>query len=266
MKFKVFTDKTAELKKKKLIFQAVLLEYSINKKGFSMAALSAIGSDSHSYFGSSEINFFQDELKGLHVTIDTNRLHIRSILPCRSDYRYCRIIFRNKKVMEKFATGNPESSDNLANRVNSYVRRWQQNNPYSCFVVFKKNTTDFLGLIILGSSNQEGAAELAYLFLQTHWRNGYAREAVTAIVQEYALATIQEGYALGGKPLERIIATSRPDNTASNRILEKVGMQIIRNELRYGRVRHLYQIEISKLDQKYNASLANDIFLWAVAI
>ena len=70
------------------------------------------------------------------------------------------------------------------------------------------------------------------------------------MVKEYAPATIQEGYTLEGKPLERIVATARPDNPASGRILEKVGMRFVRAEEKYGALRHHYSIDLNELQEQ----------------
>jgi RimJ/RimL family protein N-acetyltransferase len=101
-----------------------------------------------------------------------------------------------------------------------------------------------LGHVILGHGDAPGESEIAYLFLQLHWRKGYGSETVATIVQEYAPATVREGYTIEGKPLERIVATARYDNPASNRILEKVGMHLDASEEKYGALRHKYSIHL----------------------
>lgn len=129
---------------------------------------------------------------------------------------------------------------------NIWAKRWQENDPYSGLAIFKKDTGDFLGHIILGHGDAAGESELAYLFNRAHWRKGYGTEAATAVVKEYAPATVQEGYTLEGKPLGRIVATARPDNPASCRILQKTGMHFVCAEEKYGALRHQYSIESGK--------------------
>ncbi|MFN7928825.1 MAG: GNAT family N-acetyltransferase [Blastocatellia bacterium] len=57
------------------------------------------------------------------------------------------------------------------------------------------------------------APDIGYALLPRYWSQGYAIEAATAVLQ-YAYITLQ---------LNRILAITKPDNTASIRVLEKLG-------------------------------------------
>ena len=89
-------------------------------------------------------------------------------------------------------------------------------------------------MAVMGLSDTPGVSQLSYLFHPRYWNKGYASQTAAALVTEYAPATVQQGYALEGKPLERIVATARVDNPASFRILEKVGMQRVGTAEIYG--------------------------------
>lgn len=205
-------------------------------------------STTHTYRGNSEINFFSDDQDGLSVTIDTDRLHIRSVEATENDCNRYAALYGDGNVMEKFATGQTKTKDEMRTRINDvWVKRWRESDPYSGLAIFRNDTDDFLGHVILGHGNVANESELAYLFNQLHWGKGFGSEAVTAVVKEYAPATVKEGYLLDGNPLETIVATARPDNPASSRILEKVGMQFVRAEEKYGSMRHHYSINLSSL-------------------
>src|SRR3990167_1103777 len=157
-------------------------------------------------------------------------------------------LFGDPHVMEKFATGQIKTKEEITARINGvWVKRWRENDPYAGFAVFHQETDDFLGHIVLGHGTQAGESELAYLLKRPHWNKGYGTEAVRAVVREYAPATVQEGYTLEGKPLETITATVRPDNPASERILQKVGMHFVRAEEKQSALRHHYSIGLSEL-------------------
>lgn len=220
-----------------------------------MTHLATAVSHTHTYRGNSEINFFSDDQDGLSVTIDTDRLHIRSVKATDAEYDRYALLFGDKNVMRKFATGQTKTRDEMKTRINDvWVKRWREGDPYTGLAVFRHDTDDFLGHVVLGHGDVAGESELAYLFNQMHWGKGFGSEAVTAVVEEYAPATIQEEYLLEGKPLARIVATARPDNPASGRILEKVGMQFVREEEKYGALRHHYSIDLSELQKTSDSS------------
>ena len=210
-------------------------------------SLAAAVSSTHTYRGDAEINFFSDDQDGLSVTIDTDRLHLRSVEPTEDEYDRYAALFGSKDVMGKFAMGQTKTREEMEARINLWVRRWRAHDPYAGLAVFKNDTDDFLGHVILGHGNAANESELAYLFNQLHWGKGFGSEAVTAVVKEYAPATVKEGYLLDSEPLETIVATARPDNPASGRILEKVGMQFVRAEEKYESMRHHYSINLSSL-------------------
>jgi RimJ/RimL family protein N-acetyltransferase len=198
------------------------------------------------YRGSSEINFFSDDNSGLSVTIDTERLHIRSVQSTDEEYDRYAHLFGDQAVMCKVATGQTKTIEEMQSRINDvWVKCWRENDPYTGFAVFKKDSDDFLGHIALGHSGAPGKSKLSCLFHQAQWGKGYGSEAVKAVVTEYAPATVGEGYTLDGKTLEKIVATARHDNPASGRILEKVGMHHVGSEERDGALRHLYSMDLS---------------------
>ncbi len=97
---------------------------------------------------------------------------------------------------------------------------------------------------MIGHGDEPGQSELAYLFMKNHWGKGFGTEAVTALVKEYAPATVMEGYTLEGKTLENITATARSDNPASVKILEKLKMHKIGEEEKYESLRQHFSINI----------------------
>lgn len=202
----------------------------------------------HTYRGDSEINFFSNEEGALFVTIDTDRLHIRSVKATEAEYDRYAALFGSQDVMEKYATGQTKTRDEIRTRIEDvWVKRWCEHDPYAGLAVFIKDTGEFIGHVVLGHGDTAGESEIAYLFHKPHWGKRYGSEAVTAIVKEYASATVQEGYTLEGKPLEKIVATARPDNPAACRILEKVGMHFVSEEEKYGATRYHYSIDLSEI-------------------
>ena len=213
-----------------------------------MTSLTSGVSSTHTYAyeGGSEVSFFLDEREQLAVTLDTDKLHIRSVE--EGDLDSYAALFGDKVVISKYATGQTKTREEMETRIkDTWVKRWHQKDPYSGLAVFEKATDEFLGHVILGHGDEAGQSELAYLFMKDHWHKGVGTEAVTAVVHEYAPATVEEGYALDGKPLEKIMATARPDNLPSVKILTKLGMHKTGEEEKYGAVRHFFSIGLGEL-------------------
>lgn len=66
-----------------------------------------------------------------------------------------------------------------------------------------------VGLTVAGSVGQ-----LGYVIAPSHWGRGYATEAASALL----------AFGMDELKLQRINATCRPENKASARVLEKIGM------------------------------------------
>lgn len=66
-----------------------------------------------------------------------------------------------------------------------------------------------------GKPGSEGTVEIGYSVLPVYRRQGFATEAARALVD----------WALAQRDVRRIIAECGPDNAASIRVLEKLGMQ-----------------------------------------
>lgn len=194
----------------------------------------------------SQIHFSLNDQGNLSVNIETERLYIRSVEASEAEYDRYAALFGSKKVMEKFATGETKSREDLVKRINDvWVKRWRARDPYAGLSIFKKDTGEFLGHVVLGHS-EPGVAEVAYVLDSPYWKNGYGSEAVAAVINDYAPATVREGYLLDGKPLEKIVATARPDNPASVRILEKVGMKYSGSEIKFNALRHHYSLSLNQ--------------------
>lgn len=66
----------------------------------------------------------------------------------------------------------------------------------------------------VGLGIDRGRGELGYVIDADHWGRGYATEAAAALLR----------FGQGTLKLQDITATCRPENTASARVLEKIGL------------------------------------------
>jgi RimJ/RimL family protein N-acetyltransferase len=194
-----------------------------------------------------DVELFLNERDELTATIDTERLHLRSVQPREEDYSAYAGLFGDAEVMKLYATGETKSRQEIQKRIDDvWVKRWHERDPYSGLAVCERDTNDFVGHVILGHGDQPGQSEMAYLSAQRHWHKGYGTEAIAAVLYDYSSTLIHKQYTLEGKPLETICATSHVQNRWSVKILESLGMHFIHEVEKFGGRRRLYELKVSQ--------------------
>ena len=86
-------------------------------------------------------------------------------------------------------------------------------NGFGAYLVELKETGEPIGMCGLLKREQFDDPDVGYTFFPEFWKQGYAAEAVTAVLEE-------SRRTLG---IDRIIAIVSPHNTPSSRLLEKLG-------------------------------------------
>ena len=84
--------------------------------------------------------------------------------------------------------------------------------------VERLDTGELIGICGLLKRDTLPDPDSGFAFLRAHWSKGYAFEAATA-VRDYARDVLK---------LPRLLAITSPDNTASRRLLERLGLQYVR--------------------------------------
>ena len=91
-------------------------------------------------------------------------------------------------------------------------------------------------------AKRPGVSEIGYMLVRSAWGQGYAQEAVTRLID---LLLREEGQ-------RRIFADTDPDNSASNRLLERLGF------VQEGRLRGEWETHIGVRDSFIWGLLADD--------
>ena len=103
------------------------------------------------------------------------------------------------------------------------ARGYLENSPLASYARFGfglwriglKSTDEPIGMCGLIKRDVLPDVDIGYALLQRYWGQGYAYEA--------AAATLDYGYRI--LKIKRIVAITAPDNIASSRLLEKLGLQ-----------------------------------------
>ena len=99
----------------------------------------------------------------------------------------------------------------------------------------RRTLTDptLLGVMVLSTHHDLEDMEVSYLFLPEHWGHGYATGALTQIL----------AHAFGAAGLRRVVAETQSANTASVRLLERLGFLQSRTLVRFGAEQRIYIAE-----------------------
>jgi RimJ/RimL family protein N-acetyltransferase len=143
-----------------------------------------------------------------------------------------------------------KGEDKICEQHTQWVARWNNDNPFSSLFIFKNDTDEMVGHVLLGDGDQPGFAELAYVFDKKFWGQGYGKEVIPIIVQEYAPELVERNYKLIGENFKRIEATARPDNPASINLLKAAGLKKFSEKPKWGQVRHFFFLNIMDLKEK----------------
>jgi [ribosomal protein S5]-alanine N-acetyltransferase len=98
------------------------------------------------------------------------------------------------------------------------------------FTIRLKKRNEFVGFVSLSPHCDEPSTEISYMIDPSFWRSGLAREAAAAVLT----------HAFDRLGLIEIIAETQAANTASRRLLERLGMTYIRSLHRFGSEQVLY--------------------------
>lgn len=164
------------------------------------------------------------------IRLETKRLYMRPIIPADAKDMY--ELNLDPDVIKY--TGDPpfksiEDSFQFYSRYDDYAR-----NKMGRFSTFLKEGDVFLGWC--GLKQVEDKVDLGYRFFKKYWGQGFATES--------SMASLDYGFKTIG--LDKIIAQAMPENVASYKVMEKLGMKFEKKTF-YEDI-ELLQYTISKSD------------------
>ena len=152
--------------------------------------------------------------------LETARLILRPFV--QSDLDALAEMFADPKVMRYLPAGQGISRERPQVALTRYIENWEAHG-HGLNAVITKTNQKLIGHCGLEPLNNTKEIELSYGFAQSHWGQGFATEA--------SRACIVFGFDILG--LEQIVAIVVPENTASQRVLEKLGMHYIQDASYY---------------------------------
>lgn len=143
--------------------------------------------------------------------LETERLILREINP--DDRKELFALHSDPEVQQYTGEAVVKSIEEIdraiAGRLKNYIE-----DGFGRLAVIRKGTDEFLGWAGLTYLPEFGEVDLGYRFKKEFWGKGFATEASEAIL----------AYGFTELNLDEIVAISFPENIASIRVMEKVGM------------------------------------------
>lgn len=171
----------------------------------------------------------------MNLIIETERLLLRELLP--SDAEAMFKMDSNPNV-HKYLWNKPTRTIEETRKIIEFVRNQYIQNNIGRFAVISKETNEFIGWAGLKFNtetinNKTNFYDIGYRLDEPFWGKGYATEA------SFAWLT----YGFNTMKIETMTASAHAGNDASNRILQKIGMQLTEQYLEDSILWNWYELE-----------------------
>lgn len=143
--------------------------------------------------------------------ITTDRLYLRPFQ--LTDLDWLAAIWADPDVMRYVGTSGPRSREKAQKRLGELIEHQQQHG-FSIWAVLLQDGQTPIGYCGIQYLDDTPQIEVGYGFAKACWGKGYATES--------AAASVRYGFETVG--LDRIVAIVHPENRASNKVIQKVGM------------------------------------------
>jgi len=154
--------------------------------------------------------------------IETERLLLRPFTSADLD-DWAGSIFADPEVT-RYLPKRDTTPQQRAERALRFVQEHWDRHGYGLWAVIERTTGQFIGQSGLNYLDETGEVEVDYALAKAYWGRGIATEV--------ARASLRFGFEHLG--LERIIGLAMPENIASRRVLECIGMSFVKDTHLFG--------------------------------
>ncbi len=164
------------------------------------------------------------------ATIETARLLLRPFT--MEDVQAYAAIRANPRVMRFFPPTGETPTESARRLVGHFMGHWRDTG-YGPWAALDKSSGRFLGHLGLRFLPEFGETEVLYMLDDAVWGRGYATEGAAAA----------RDFAFDRLGLKRIMAIALPENRASTRVMEKIGLRYERMAPFRGRMLAYYALD-----------------------
>lgn len=147
--------------------------------------------------------------------IETERLLLRFFEAADFDSTYR--LFNDQAVQKYLSPENKRTRGRLKITFEKFRLRWEERG-FGIWCVCEKTSQKMIGYCGFQYLDKTGNVEIVFAYLKEHWKKGFATEAANACLR----------FGFEKLKTEKIYAVIHPENTASHRVLKKIGMSFDR--------------------------------------
>lgn len=155
------------------------------------------------------------------TTLETKRLLLRQL--SIDDLEWLVALRGDADVMRYIGSEGAVPREKTIERLDRYLQCWTDHS-LGMFSIRLREMPDPVGWAGLQPLEEPGEIEVGYAFGKPAWGLGLATEAARAVVE----------WGFAERRLERIVAVASPENVASRRVMDKLGMRYEGIKNRYG--------------------------------
>lgn len=169
-------------------------------------------------------------------TIGTSRIKLRAFR--ETEFEDLHQILLNPNVLRYFPPADPPSLAKVQKLVERQQKHWEEFG-FGWWALALRGTDQLIGWCGLNFLPETDEVELKYLLAEEFWGEGIATEA----------SRVSLTYVLSTTDLEQIIGLVHPENIASQRVLEKVGMSFLDKRQYFGMECSRYIVKRERLER-----------------
>ncbi len=155
-------------------------------------------------------------IKIIDKEITTKRLHLRHFL--KEDIETYSEMMGDDEIARWFPKGIGYTHEEAQTSLDNILSHWKKYG-FGLWAITRKEGSCLIGRCGLNYIPETSEVEIDFVLASRYWKKGYATEAANASLY----------YAFKILALDRIIALAKPENSASLRVIQKIGMHYIRN-------------------------------------
>lgn len=152
--------------------------------------------------------------------IETERLRLRMFRA--DDLDALAEIYADNEVMQWMGTGGTVPRERVEAAIPRFNERFREHG-FGLFAVERKEDNALIGWCGIVHLDNTPEVEIGYMLGQPFWGKGYATEAAMS-VRDFAFNVVG---------LPRLVGITRPGNTRSQHVLEKIGLRYERDAVYY---------------------------------